>query len=97
MKRLPYSDVTDKSEPIFFHRLLPLQLQVDSGLRLWPVLRSARRLLERLGQRKSTRIFRGHVAHLTHCGGLGVSEGAELAGPLLEEERKACKANTNKN
>lgn len=78
----------DEAEPVLLHRLLSLQLQVGSGLRLGPraqlrlVLGDGQSLLKRLGQGIARGVFTRQVAHLAHQRGLGVHEGAELTGPL---------------
>ena len=89
-----YSDLLDEVEAVFLHRLLSLQLQVDSGLRLGLHARlrlffgDGRSLLERLRQRNSRGVFPRQVAHLTHQGRLGVYKGAELAHPLRKRQKR---------
>lgn len=85
---LTYSDLVDEKEAVFPHHLLSFHFHVDSGLRSGPhtqlglIFGAGRSLLERLGQRNSSRVFRRQVAHLTHHSGIGVYIGAELAHPL---------------
>lgn len=84
----------DEAESVFPHRLLSLQLQVDSGLGEGPhtglrqILSDGWSLLKRLGQRIARRVFAWQVAHLTHYSGLGVHIGAVLTSPLGERKTK---------